>query len=379
MSESDSNLFEGISSFRGGLPSIKKARTKEEELVNTLNYFRFKPKLLLDTLKSIKEKRYKSEEGKIVFEEISRSITNLTPEDFEKLIGYVQDVVENHIILPDLSSSPILNLVLSKVFASHITENKSLFTHSQDTQQRLTKLLPSTSYQGIFVPSVDLNNFEVLLVYLFIEEYLQLNNQRRGTPESSTTVPAFEYLGEEAVQQISLLNGFLNTALIYVSEKREEGLPNIADVYILLLSDVVENVESSALVQNLIKFEASDNSSIKKKTRGMKYRNSGEFGAGMTAGSSMKSVIPSKYFQVSSTNKPDFTKDIVASFIKKLDRNKDDMFDAEDLIHFCRKNNLIYENQVIINSHVMLLMKFLSILAIIRYDQRNRRQEASEV
>lgn len=347
MSETD--LFEGISSFQNAIPIMKKLTSKEEEMVFILNQIRYKPRAIFETLKHIKEKRFNKEDQTVYFEELDKRIVGISEQSYDKLLQYVHNIVENNQILPDLSFSAKLNQLFQKSFNTQLLEYNNIFKESSECQEKIMNLFPSVIYQGIYIPDCDLSgNMDLLAIFILIEEFLYLSKEsQESTRQEEQITPAFDVFGDgSSPQQVSFLNSIFNTVVIYISERKDSIVG--ASLYIMLLSDVLEVVEQSVIPPQSNRLENSEASNKKKPMWQVQTANDMRK-TGYSELKSTRSVLPLKYSQVSDTNKPDFTRDIVRNFIKKIDSNLDDKIDAKDLISLTRKKNLIYSDEVFKN------------------------------
>lgn len=349
MSASETNLQEGASSFGIALQTKPHHRTKEEEIIFVRNQIRFKTKTVLETLKQIKEKKFDRENQTIYFEELDKKVVNISEIAFDKLIAYVETITENNQILPDLSHSHALNHHFSRAFGQQFTGQRNAFRENPELVNRLVSFFPSGSYESIYIPDCSLDsNIYLLIIFTLIEEYLFLNSDSASSKKEERQItPTFDTFGDELpLQQISFLNPTFNSVIVHISEQKESIVG--ASVYILMLSDVMENIEQlSPLVQNSLGFDFSEPSNAKKKTM-KKMQTTGDLRRPMTTElKSTRIVNPPKYDHVSHTSQiPDFTRDIVRSFIRKIDSNNDDKIDAYDLIKFCKIKNLVLEDKV---------------------------------
>ena len=322
-----SDQIEGITSVRSSLVLSKITKTREEDIISKINNLRFQlKKSLIKTIEIIKLNTNK-EDKTIRIKDINKTIHYHNDDILEKLIYHLEEVISTKQLLPELSLSTKANYSFSRNFSSFIDANRGLMNKSNEIDERVARTYPSKIYQGLYLPNIELKDFESFLSMIIIEEFIILTNK---TPFYKSENIAIEFFGDETPQIISILNPYYNSGIVSISKKR--GTYN-CNVYILYLTNIIETAPET-LINASPKYDFTEFSG----TNNLRLPDIYEL-------SSLRSPMPKKY-EKCKVMKPDINIDICRKFIHKMDIDGSDKLTPYQMFGIIRKYSLAFEDSV---------------------------------
>ncbi len=225
--------------------------------------------------------------------------------------------------IPDFFHTGVLNTVFSRNFGPIIDNQKELLKNGE-VYERLKKLIPSKNYLGIFIPNIDIKEFDSVLCLLILEEFLMLTSQ---DPRLKSDNLILELSTDEIPSHISIFNPSFNTLVAYSNEKEQH-------LYLLFLTDVLELMGPESVD---FAYGTRTEFEMNRKPKHSKVGPKEEF---------TKTGSPLRKYENLRVTLPDISLEQSERFINFLDSDHDHRIVVTDVVNFALKHKLVLDSSV---------------------------------
>ena len=329
MNSSVSNLIERTISQSHSQVFAKTYRGIEEEIIAKINNYRLKISHVKDKLEEIIKESSNPEDNTITIKELNKVIHYGSQENLDKLRNYLNYLSELKHTIPDFFHTPYLNSVFTRNFSSVIDSQKGLLQKSNESNEKLKKLLPSRNYHGIYIPNIDFKDIELLLCFIVLEEFFMLSSNNARLRSDNLVIEANS---DEMPQDISIFNPSFNTLMVYAAEKEQH-------LYLLFLTDVLELMgPDNAEFPFMSRAELHE---VQKKSRFTKTIPKLD-----ETDDDKQDIKGGKKYENLKTSLPDMSLDQVQRFVLLLDNDNDFRININNVLEIVKKNKLVWDDSV---------------------------------
>lgn len=305
-----------------------------EEICYNINRLRFRSKEFMQNMASHIHNNNDPNNLWVSFPELQRNVHYYSASNFTNFINFLQENMITNQILQDFTFPPKMNEGFISSFSRIIIENKSLGLFDNPVKLRLE--VPSKFYYGYYIESIPLKSIENLLIFIIFEEYMILTTKMQANSQETekNLKPnfVFEYNDAKLIDCIPFLSNLYNTILIYPEQVNNNNEFPLYNLYILLLSELIdENVNQTKKEFN-VKNRTSMNLEVipEKKEKTTTYLSSfGKY-------SKKIPLIPAKYNNLWNTHLQIPLKSI-ERLVSEMDTNNDMKVSLSDIIEFSHR------------------------------------------
>lgn len=329
MNSSVSNLIERTLSQSHSQVFAKTYRGIEEEIIAKINNYRLKISHVKDKLEEIIKECANPEDNTITIKELNKVINYGSQENLGKLRNYLNYLSELKHTIPDFFHTPYLNSVFTRNFSSVIDSQKGLLQKSNESNEKLKKLLPSRNYHGIYIPNIDFKDIELLLCFIVLEEFFMLSSNNARLRSDNLVIEANS---DEIPQDISIFNPSFNTLMVYGTEREQH-------LYLLFLTDVLELMgPDNAEFPFMSRAELHE---VQKKSRFTKTIPKLD-----ETDTDRQDIKGGKKYENLKSSLPDMSLDQVQRFVLLLDNDNDFRININNVLDVVKKNKLVWDDSV---------------------------------